>query len=80
MEGSKVRIRVSREVVHGGGGSTGVVSGVKASTVILRSNSALRFSIGNISRVLRPPLMTFPCGRACVCGWVCSGALAPPLL
>jgi hypothetical protein len=75
-----VRIRVSRGLVHGGGGSADAVSGGKASTVIPRSNSTLGFLIGHISMVLRPLLMTSPCGRARVRGWVCGGAPAPPLL
>jgi hypothetical protein len=33
MEGSTERIRVSRELAHGGGGLTGAVSDGKASTV-----------------------------------------------
>jgi hypothetical protein len=75
-----VWIRVSRELVHGGGGSAGTASDGKASTVIPGSKLALGFSIGNISKALRPPLMTSPCGRARVHGWVCGGAPTPPLL
>jgi hypothetical protein len=75
-----VRIGVSRELVHGGGSSAGMASGGKASIVNPGSNSALGFSIGNISKALRPPLMTSLSGRAHALGWVCGGAPAPPLL
>jgi hypothetical protein len=77
VEGSKVRIRVSREPVHGGGGSAGTMSSGEASMVIPRSSSAFGFSIGNISKALRPPMMTFPRGEAHVHDWVCGGALTP---
>jgi hypothetical protein len=77
VEGSKVRIRVSREPVHGGGSSAGMVSDGEASTVILRSSSAFGFSIRNINKALRPPTMTFPRGKARVHGWVRGGALTP---
>jgi hypothetical protein len=74
-----VQIRGSRGIVHGGGGSAGVVSGDKTPMAIPRSNSALGFSIGHIRGVLRPLLMTYLRGRAHVHGWVGGGSLAPPL-
>jgi hypothetical protein len=79
IEGSTVRVRVSRGLVHGGGGSAGVVSSGKTPMAILRFNSALGFSIGLLRGVLRPPLMTYLRGRAHVHGWVGGGSPAPPL-
>jgi hypothetical protein len=40
----------------------------------------LGFSIGSISKALRPPTMTFPRGGARAHGWVCGSAPTPPLL
>jgi hypothetical protein len=70
---------VSRELVHGGGGSAGSVSDGKAPMATPRSNSALRLLIGHIRRVLWPSLMTYLRGRAHVRGWLGGGSLAPPL-
>jgi hypothetical protein len=78
--GSRQRIRVRRGVYGGGGDSAGTASSGGASIVIPRSKSAFGFSIGNISKALRPPTMTFPRGGARVRGWVYGGALPPPLL
>jgi hypothetical protein len=80
MVGSRWRIRVRRGVYDGGGDSSGTTSSGGASIVILRFKSTFGFLIGNISKALRPPTMTFPHGGAHVHGWVCGGAPTPPLL
>jgi hypothetical protein len=54
-----VRIRVFRGLVHGGGGSAGVVNGGETPMAILRFNSVLGSSIGLLRGVLRPLLTTY---------------------